>query len=195
MDKVRALVDAFDRGVSVVTRNLVRIATVMLILLVLLVVLEVILRKLVGLSLQITTEYSAYLSCGIIFLGLAKTFRSGSHLRVEILISRLSPKARRYTDFWASILGLICLSFLFKYTLDMVITSYQVGALSRETWLTIGGHVIQTPLWIPQLMIPFGVGIFALELIVHTARLVFNFGDKGTKRAPESEEFLMGGPE
>ena len=176
MKKVEALVGAFDRVVSVMTRNSMKVTTVFLILLALLVVLEVILRKSIGFSLRITVEYSAYLSCGIIFLGLASTFRAGSHLRVEMLISRLGPKARRYADLWACVLALIYLFLLFKYALDIVITSYQVGAVSRETILTIGGHVFQTPMWIPQLVIPLGVSILVLELIVYTFKLLFNFG-------------------
>lgn len=186
MEKVKALVDTFDRVVSVMTRNSVRVAIVFLILLALLVVSEVILRKLLGFSLQITVEYCAYLSCGIIFVGLAKTFRAGSHLRVEILVSRLSPKARRYADLWASVLCLICLFSLFKYTLDIVTTSYQVGALSRQAMLTIGGHLIRTPMWIPQLVMPLGLGLFILEVIVHTVKLSFGFGDSD-KRAAASE--------
>jgi TRAP-type C4-dicarboxylate transport system permease small subunit len=177
VEKVKALIDAFDRVMSVMTRNTLRVAIVMLILLALLVVVEVIVRKLLGFSLQITTQYSAYLSGGIIFLGLASAFRAGSHLRVEMLVSRLGPKARRYADLWAGVLGLICLSFLFKYTLDMVITSYQVGAFSRETMLTIGGHLFQTPMWIPQLVMPLGVGVLILELIIYTVKLSFSFGD------------------
>ena len=177
MKKVKVLVDALDRAVSVMTRNCMRVAIALLILLTVLVLLEVFLRKLLGLSLHITVEYCAYLSCAIIFLGLAKTFRDGDHLRVKMLISRLGPKARRYADLSASVLALIYLFLLLKYTLDMVITSYQVGAVSRDTMLTIGGHLFQTPMWIPQLVIPVGVGLFILELIVHTVKLSFGFGD------------------
>jgi len=155
--KVKVLVDALDRAMSVMTRNCVKVAIALLILLAVLVVLEVILRKLLGLSLQITVEYCAYLSCGIIFLGLAKTFRDGNHLRVEVLVSRLGPKTRRYADLWASVLGLICLFLLLKYTLDMVITSYQVGAVS----------------------------LFILELIVHTVKLSFGFGDNDKRAVGE----------
>ena len=185
MKKVKVVVDALDRAVSVMTRNCVRVAITLLILLAVLVVLEVFLRKLLGLSLHITVEYCAYLSCAIIFLGLAKTFRDGDHLRVKMLISRLGPKARRYADLSASVLALIYLFLLLKYTLDMVITSYQVGAVSRDTMLTIGGHLFQTPMWIPQLVIPVGVGLFILELIVHTVKLSFGFGDNDKRAVGE----------
>lgn len=187
MKKVKVVVDAVDCAVSVMTRNCMRVAIVFLILLTVLILSEVILRKSIGFSLRITIEYCAYLSCAVIFLGLAGTFRAGAHLRVKILISRLGLKARRYADLLACVLALIFLFLLFKYTLDMVITSYQFGAVSRETILTIGGHTFQTPMWIPQLVLPVGVGLFILELLVHMVKLSFGFGDND-KRAPESEE-------
>jgi hypothetical protein len=41
-------------------------------------------------------------------------------------------------------------------------------------------------MWIPQLVMPLGLGLFILEVIVHTVKLSFGFGDSD-KRAAASE--------
>jgi len=175
--KIKVLVDSVDRVVNIMTRNALRVAIAMLIVLTALVVLEVILRRLLGFTLQITVEYSAYLYCSITILGLAITFRTGNHLRVEILLSRLGSKARQYADLFACVLGITLLSLLFWYTLNLTITSCQFGTLSQTEPLTIAGHDFLTPLWIPQVFMPLGVSIILLEVLVHTVKLLFKFKD------------------
>ena len=59
------------------------------------VTIEVILRYVFGHSLIFTEELSRYLMVWVVFLGGAIAIRDGSHIRINVLVKRLSVKTRQ----------------------------------------------------------------------------------------------------
>jgi C4-dicarboxylate transporter DctQ subunit len=78
---------------------------------------EVVLRYLFSHSLIFTEELSRYLMVWIVFLGSALAIRDGSHIRISILVNRLSPKIQQIVSLAAY--GLI-LIFLVVITVEGV---------------------------------------------------------------------------
>lgn len=73
---------------------------------------EVILRYIFSHSLIFTEELSRYLMVWIVFLGSALAIRDGSHIRISILVSRLSPRLQHLTQLTAYGLTLIFLTVI-----------------------------------------------------------------------------------
>jgi TRAP-type C4-dicarboxylate transport system permease small subunit len=101
-------------------------------------------------------EYSSYLMAASFTFGAAMTLRAGGHIRVTLLLSRLSPARRRLLEIVAALAGLLLSGFL---TYSMVLFSW--GSFSRGT-TSISSD---TPVWIPQALITFGIGLLALQFL------------------------------
>ncbi len=128
-----------------------------------LVVVDVFMRYVMHRPLMVSDEFSAYMLVALSFLGLAYTWRQGGHVRIEILVSRLSPPVYA----WVRLIGLI-LTFIFMIELDraaykMIVYALQMN-LRSSTWLMF-------PLFWPQVTVFIGFILLTLLLvidIVHT---------------------------
>ena len=129
-----------------------------LIALVLLILTEIFLRSFFDISTMIADEYSGYLYLASIFLGLAYTFLSGSHIRINILTSKLSKKVNRKMDIVAALIALFALSFAFYRSILLTYDSYDLEMLSE--------NVSETPIYLTQLVMPIGLGLFILAIVV-----------------------------
>lgn len=102
-------------------------------------------------------EFAGYSLAASSFLGLAYSFRSGSHIRVTLLTDRLSSKAQR-------ILMLLVLTF----TIVMIaIWAYNSLAMVFESWKfkDMSTGILKYPIWIPQLSMGIGVTLFCLAIL------------------------------
>lgn len=103
-----------------------------------------------------TDAYAGYLMAACGFLALAHTLKRGEHIRVTLLINALRGRARRGLELWA--LGA-------AFALAALAAFYAV----RLAWQSHAFHDISTasdatPLWIPQLSMAIGMGVFAVAL-------------------------------
>jgi len=126
----------------------------LLLLMAVLINVEVIGRYLLGFSTLIADEYSAYFFVGCTFLGFIYSFRRGHFLRVSLIVDRMKPRTQKIFHCWAAFLG-----FLLS-----AVATYEVAMLTRMS-IQFGSVSIQpsaTPLWIPQIIMPLGMGALAL---------------------------------
>jgi len=135
-----------------------------------LIVVEVFMRYVLHSPLMIADEFSAYMLVALSYLGFAYTWRQGGHVRIEILVSRLSPR----TSQKIRLLGLI-LVFIFMMEMDRV--AYKMIAyalqmnLRSSTWLMF-------PLFWPQLTVFLGFVFLTLIIACDLAKTITNFGEK-----------------
>lgn len=102
-------------------------------------------------------EFAGYSLAASSFLGLAYSFRSGSHIRVTLLTDRFSNKAQR-------LLMLLVLAF----TIIMIaIWAYNSLAMVLESWKfkDMSTGILKYPIWIPQLSMGIGVTLFCIAII------------------------------
>jgi TRAP-type C4-dicarboxylate transport system permease small subunit len=104
-----------------------------------------------------TDAYAGYCMAGAGFLALAHTLKRGEHIRVTLIIERLTGTARRALMLWTFGAGAV-LAMLFAW--------YS----TRLAWQSFDFHDISTandatPLWIPQLTMAFGTVIFAIAIV------------------------------
>jgi TRAP-type C4-dicarboxylate transport system permease small subunit len=127
-------------------------------LMMVLVVVEVFMRYVLHQPLMVADEFSAYMLVAVSYLGTAYTWRQGGHVRVTVLVSRLSSRVSS----WMRLTGLI-LVFIFMIELDrvsykMITYALQIN-LRSSTWLMF-------PLFWPQLTVFVGFVLLTLLLVV-----------------------------
>lgn len=116
-------------------------------------------------DLPIAWEYSSYLMAATFTFGAAMTLRSGGHIRVRILLSRLSPGARRAVEVLVSLIAVAFCAFFTWALLHFTLTSYALDERSIAS---------DTPVWIPQAVVTFGVLLMSLQFLARAVRALAN---------------------
>lgn len=134
------------------------LSAILLISLVALILTEIFIRYFFDMSTLIADEYSGYLYLSAIFLGLSYTFKEGAHIRINILTSRMSKRSNRFIDIFAGIITIIVLVFALYRSILYTFDSYEMEMLSEA--------VSETPIYLTQLVMPFGISLFILSVLV-----------------------------
>lgn len=101
-------------------------------------------------------DFSGYALAAATFFGLAYTFRTGSHIRVTLVIQNWSKRSRYIQELLVLIFALLLTSFMSFYSVHMVWESYVFEEVSS-------GYV-SVPIWIPQ--VPVALGLVILNIAV-----------------------------
>ena len=101
--------------------------------------------------------YAGYMMAGAGFLALADTLKCGEHIRVTLLIGRLTGAAHRGMELWS----------LFAASLLALLSAFYSGRLAWQsyTFHDISTSNDATPLWIPQLSMALGTTVLAIAFI------------------------------
>lgn len=129
-----------------------------LIAIVLLVGTELICRNLFHFSLLVSDEFSGYLLVGCIAFGMSSSFREGSFLRVDFIYLRFRNRVKRIVDLLYGTLSIVFVGILCYQAYRLASVSFLRG--SRAPTLA------DTPLWIPQAIIPIGFGVLLIALVL-----------------------------
>jgi len=121
-----------------------------------LVVVEVFMRYVLHQPLMLADEFSAYMLVAVSYLGTAYTWRQGGHVRVTVLVSRLSSRTAGWMRFIGLILVLIFMIELDRVSYKMITYALQIN-LRSSTWLMF-------PLFWPQLAVFIGFVLLTLLL-------------------------------
>lgn len=105
-------------------------------------------------SISVAWEYSSYLMAASFTFGAAMTLRAGGHIRVTLLIGRAPPLIRRPLEILAAALGFAFMVFLTYSMIRFTWGSFSRGQTSVSS---------DTPVWIPQLFVTFGMLLLALQ--------------------------------
>ena len=138
------------------------ISAIFMILIVILINTEIIVRSFFDRSTYIADEYSSYFLVAVVLLGLAYALKEQAHIRVEVIRGRLSEQGKRVVDICGILAGLLLTLFITYHSIQMVWDSYSLDITADS--------ISETPLYIPQLMIPIGLLLFALQLVATLIR-------------------------
>lgn len=101
--------------------------------------------------------YAGYVMAASAFLALAHTFVHGDHIRVTLVIGRLTGGLRRGMELWCIAIAVLVTGALAFYSIKMVWWSYEFHDISSANDMT--------PLWIPQIGMALGTSVFCLAYI------------------------------
>lgn len=103
------------------------------------------------------SEYSGYLMAASFFLSLPYAMSTGRHLKVDLIEDMLPRPLKRLIPIWAAFAGSLAVAYWFYYSVRMTWFSYVFGERSE------GSDAL--PLWIPQLFLALGLGLFLASLV------------------------------
>src|SRR5260370_39017855 len=97
----------------------------------------------------------------VIFGGAAYTFRTGGHVRVDLLTGHVRPATRAWLRLATLALGVVFLAVVIWVTARSALSAYGFGRLSA---------VMLYPLWLPLAIVPAGLALMALAMLVTLGR-------------------------
>jgi TRAP-type C4-dicarboxylate transport system permease small subunit len=122
---------------------------------------DVIARRFFGFSSQATTELTGYALAFGIAWALAHALTQRAHIRIDVLINHLPARLRIPMHLLSLAALAVFMGFIAKGAYDLVDES----VLFRATDIS----VLHTPLWIPQGLWAFGIGVFLLLILLMLA--------------------------
>ena len=146
---MRVLLDGLYRACAV-------LAAVFLVAIGLLILAQM-LGRLVGVVVPSANELAGFCMAATSFLALAPTFRRGGHIRVSLVVARLPPSARLWTEVWCLGFASALIAYFAWYLVDLALYSALHGRLSPG--------LLPIPLWIPQAGMAFGTVVLAVALL------------------------------
>lgn len=102
-------------------------------------------------------DFAGFCMAASSFLGLAHTYRRNEHIRVAILIDRLSGGRRRALEMLCLAASTFLTAYFAWYAADMVLFSYQNNDVSQG--------LVAVPLWLPQSGMALGLAIMTIALL------------------------------
>ena len=102
-------------------------------------------------------ELSVYALIGSGLLGAGYTLVGDGHIRVDVVLERVSDRTSRILHTFTYFLGLIFALVLLIYGVELVAKTYLIGLTSAS--------LLRVPMYIPYLLIPVGSTILVLAFI------------------------------
>jgi TRAP-type C4-dicarboxylate transport system permease small subunit len=104
-----------------------------------------------------TDAYAGYAMAAAGFLALAHTLKRNEHIRVTLLLGKLTGRARQGLELWSLSVAVALAGLFAWYTLRLVWQSHEFNDIST------GNDA--TPLWIPQLAMALGTVVLLIALV------------------------------
>jgi TRAP-type C4-dicarboxylate transport system permease small subunit len=110
-----------------------------------------------GVLVPSTDDLAGFFLVATSFLALAHTLKANGHIRVELLLQRLPPGARRPAELAALAIGALITVYFAWFAIDLAWLSWRFGDMSQG--------VFAIPLWIPQCGMALGLIILAIAFV------------------------------
>lgn len=107
-------------------------------------------------DIPVAWEYSSYLMAATFTFGAAMTLRAGGHIRVTLVLARVSPATRRWMETVLAALGVCFCGYLAWSMAYFTWRSFESG----QTSISSG-----TLLWIPQAFVTFGIVLLMIQFV------------------------------
>lgn len=104
-------------------------------------------------------NFSGYMLAGATFLALAHTLRSGGHIRVNLITTRLPVRMQFLVEGFSLSVAAALIGYATWFMGNLVLESVHYGDVSTG--------IVPIPLWIPQSVATFGIALLLVALI-HT---------------------------
>ncbi|WP_300671983.1 TRAP transporter small permease subunit [Desulfoluna sp.] len=138
-----------------------------MLLIVALITLEICARTLFNTSTLIGDEYCAYFFVVVVMMGLSFSMKEGTHIRISLLRSKLPEPVLRVLDLLVLAGAIALAGFAFYHAVLMTYDVWDLGMTADS--------ISETPLYIPQLVIPVGLLLLILQLIGDFLRRLLSF--------------------
>jgi TRAP-type C4-dicarboxylate transport system permease small subunit len=115
-------------------------------------------------SFSFTWEFSQYAMAAIFALAAGPAIRTGVHVRISLLFGALPARAGKRLDVAANAVALVIVAMIVLAMWTKVTTSFERNILATS--------VSQSPLWVPQAVVLWGMVQLWLDLFARIVRRV-----------------------
>lgn len=122
------------------------------------VTIEVVVRKLLNISLGGAHELSGYVLAITTAWGFSLALVHRAHIRIDVLYQKLGPRLKAVLDIFSLIALLILSFYLTRFCWSVLETTLRRGSTANTP--------LQTPLWIPQSLWYSGIVIFNIVVVI-----------------------------
>jgi len=150
-------VPILSRVLDVVQAIALALGVLMIVAMAVLMNTEIASRTIFGVSTQMSDEFSGYFFTASTLLCFIPALRMGRFLAVEGFVVQLPPRGRAICEIGAALVGAGVCAVLTSATWDLAAASYAFGSQSLQA--------SQTPLFIPQGVMPIGFGLLAITFV------------------------------
>lgn len=126
----------------------------------------VVVRYFFGFPVVWVPEIVGYLMVLLIFLALGDTMLAGSHIRIDLFVSRIPKRLRDMLELFTLSLSTGVTGFFTWHGLKTMLRSYEYGRSDAF-------GALNTPLYIPQAALPIGLSILTLVLALLVCRRLY----------------------
>ncbi len=120
--------------------------------------------RLAGAQLKSADDFAGYALVATTFLGLGPTFRRSEHIRVGLLVDRLGNRARQPVETAVLTVAIVAVAWGTWWSGRLVYDSWRFNDLSQG--------LIAIPIWIPQLVMPVGLGVLLIAIADDLVRII-----------------------
>jgi C4-dicarboxylate transporter DctQ subunit len=149
---------ALERLVRALARLGVALAAASLLASMLVIGYSVVMRYFANQPVPWVDELAGYLLVASVMLAAADALLEGEHIRVDLLVERLSARGRHV----AAMIGLLA---VFASAALLAVEGADMVAFSRMVDLKSNGY-LAVPMWLPQVLVPAGAVLMGLTAIV-----------------------------
>ncbi|MDD2408529.1 MAG: TRAP transporter small permease subunit [Tepidiphilus sp.] len=171
-----------SRGIDAFTRFFGRLAMWLILAATFLSAINALVRKMFNVGSNALLEAQWYLYAAAFLIAAALTLRNNEHVRIDILISRFSPRTQAWMDLFGIVFMMlpVCLGVLY-FSLPFFWQAYVSGEMSSNS-----GGLIRWPVY---LMIPVGFTLLLLQGVSEAIkRIAFLEGALPSPFVKESDE-------
>jgi TRAP-type transport system small permease protein len=140
------------------------LSAMFMVLIVVLMSLEIFSRSVLGASTLVVSDYSGYFLVALVVLGLGFTLREDGHIRIRLIRARIPESLGKWLDVSIALAAMVMTGFALRVSLSMALASQRLD-MRADT-------IAQTPLWIPQIVIPVGLALLLIQLLAFIIRRI-----------------------
>ena len=115
-------------------------------------------------DIPVAWEYSSYLMAACFTFGAAMTLRAGGHIRVTLVLAKVSPKVRRWMETVLAACGVGFCGFL---AWSMAYFTWRSFATDQTSAMS------GTLVWIPQFFVTFGIVLLMIQFVARFFQAAF----------------------
>lgn len=103
-------------------------------------------------------EYSALALIPISYIAMGYTLRWNQHLKMDLVVRSVPSKVKQIFGIFAALFSLVCIVYMTIAAMDWL-------TYTMERNVTSSG-ALRTPLWVISSTMVFGIGIFAIDMLL-----------------------------
>lgn len=157
------MLDAIDRAITGLCRIAGGVAALLLVYILVHIVYEIVLRSVFSTSTFVLDEFVGYAVAAMTFLSLGYALNEGALIRVDLAVSHLTGRIRRWVE-----LAVIAASFSMAG-----FCAYWVGRDALRNWNrgAVSESIAEVPLWLPVGLVWLGLVLLMLQLLAYFIRI------------------------